>query len=59
MLKDILFVLYTAMIPLVPLWGADHYKKCSRPNKRLVCLALFGMQTLLSLGCILTYFGVI
>ena len=56
MIKTVAFVLYTAAIPLVPLWGANHYKKIGNSAKRAVCIALFAVQALVSLGCILTYF---
>ena len=57
MIRDIAFVLYVSAIPIVPLCGYDHFRKKDSASKALVCIMLFVMQTLLSLGCILSYFG--
>lgn len=55
MLKTILFILYVSVIPLVPLWGAWHFKKLGNENKAVVCRILFAVQSLVSAGCIITY----
>ncbi len=54
-----MFVIYTALIPAVPLWGARHFKKQDKPVKRDVCRLLFVLQSALSLGCILSRLGYI
>lgn len=51
-MEDVFFVLYAAMIPAVPLYGAKHYKKNKNEVKRLVCWGLFAVQTLISAACI-------
>ena len=57
MMKDLLFVVYTVLIPAIPLWGAGHYKRSKDKKRRTMCFVLFGVQTLISLGCILAWFG--
>ena len=57
MLKEILFTVYAALIPAVPLWGIKHFKKTDKPAKRDVCRILFVLQSFVSLGCILTRLG--
>ncbi len=55
MLIKVLFVIYAAMIPLVPLYGAELYKKQDNRRKRNVCWVVFAVQTLISLGSIISY----
>ncbi|MBO4848406.1 MAG: hypothetical protein J5586_04555 [Clostridia bacterium] len=55
MLKTVLFVLYALMIPLVPLWGVRHYRRNKNGSKEIVCWVLFAVQTLVSVGSIISY----
>ena len=57
MLMKILFAIYAAAIPLVPLYGAEEYKRRGAARKKNVCLLLFGVQTLISVGSIISYLG--
>ncbi|MCR5808378.1 MAG: hypothetical protein K6G56_02325 [Clostridiales bacterium] len=57
MLIKILFVIYAALIPLVPLWGARYYSKKEDASKKTICYVLFAVQIMLSFGSILTYLG--
>ena len=56
MFKDIMFFIYTAMIPLVPLYGVGYYTKRPSGTKRAVCVLLFVMQIFISCGSIIKYF---
>ena len=55
MLTKLLFVLYAGLIPLVPLIGAHAYSRSGSTRKRNVCIAIFAVQTLISLGSIISY----
>ena len=55
MLLKILFVLYAGAIPLVPLLGAQKYKKDGNDKKRFVCMLVFAVQTLISFGSIIEF----
>lgn len=57
MLKTILFAVYAAAIPAVPLYGTIHFKKEKEKNKRLACWCLFAVQSLISLTSIISYIG--
>ncbi|OQB25256.1 MAG: hypothetical protein BWY11_00586 [Firmicutes bacterium ADurb.Bin182] len=49
------FIIYASMIPLVPLFGAGIFKKRKDNVKKNVCIGLFVLQTLLSIGYIITW----
>lgn len=55
MLKTILFIIYTSLIPLVPLYGARYYGKKNDEIRRIVCWGLFAIQCLISTAAIYTY----
>ena len=55
MLKTILFIIYTALIPLVPLYGARHFKRKKDEIRQIVCWGLFVIQCLISTAAIYTY----
>ena len=55
MLKTILFIIYTASIPIVPLIGAEYYKRNNNVLKKLCCWGIFAVQSLISAGCIISY----
>lgn len=52
---DIAFMLYAGAIPVVPLIGAEIFKRRADKLRRNVCYGLFGLQLLVSITCILTY----
>lgn len=51
----ILLLLYAGAIPLVPLIGAEIFKRRKDVRRRNVCYVLFAMQLLLSISYILDY----
>ena len=51
----ILLILYAGIIPLVPLLGAEKYKRRGDRPRRNVCLLLFGLQLILSASYVITY----
>ena len=55
MTVKLLFALYAGAIPLVPLMGAEEYKKRQDRKRRLICLSIFAVQLLLSAVSIATY----
>ena len=55
MFKTVMFIIYSAAIPIVPLIGAEYYKQRNNRLKKLCCLGLFAVQSLISLGCIVSY----
>ncbi|MCR5610796.1 MAG: hypothetical protein K6F68_03080 [Clostridiales bacterium] len=57
MIKTILFVAYTAMIPAVPLYGVVHYTKNNDRIRKTVCIGLFALQCLISIGAIVSRLG--
>lgn len=54
-LLDIAFMLYAGAIPVVPLIGAEIFKRRADTPRRNVCYGLFGLQLLLSIAAIVTY----
>lgn len=52
----ILFIAWAGLIPLVPLIGAETFKKRGDSKGKLACYVLFGIQLLLSLSYITVYF---
>lgn len=58
-MTDVLFVLYSAAIPLVPLWGINYYRKNKNTTKKICCWILFLMQILISFGSIISYLGIV
>ena len=56
MLKTTAFIIYSAAIPLVPLYGTVYYRDKNK-IKRLCCWGLFAVQSLISLGSILSWLG--
>ena len=59
MLIEILFFIYAAAIPLVPLYGVSHYKKSGDPKRKAACAALFALQLALSALSIIKRFGIV
>lgn len=59
MLKEILFTVYAALIPAVPLWGAHYYSKNDNTGRKTLCYILFALQVLLSAGSIMKFLDVI
>ncbi|MBO4384133.1 MAG: hypothetical protein J5854_01770 [Clostridia bacterium] len=57
MLKTLLFVVYTALIPAVPLYGVFHYSGVGDGLRKTVCWGLFAVQCLISLGAIVGWLG--
>ena len=53
---DILFVLYVGLIPAVPLFGANIYRRRSDKVRRNVCYGLFALQLLMSTAYIIAWF---
>jgi hypothetical protein len=49
------FIIYAGMIPLVPLFGVRIFKKRNDNVKKNVCIGLFVLQTLLSIGYIIAW----
>ena len=54
---DMLFILYSGIIPVVPLIGAEIYKRRDDKRRRNVCYGLFALQVLLSIRYIISYFA--
>ena len=52
---DALFLLYEGSIPVVPLIGAEIFKRRKDTRRRNVCYGLFALQLLLSIGCAIVY----
>ncbi|MEA4970394.1 MAG: hypothetical protein VB051_07690 [Candidatus Pelethousia sp.] len=52
---NIAFMLYAGIIPVVPLIGAEIFKRRADTPRRNVCYGLFGLQLLLSIAAIVTY----
>lgn len=52
----ILMLLYAGVIPMVPLMGYDIFKKRGDDIKKLICLALFFLQLIISGAAIYTKF---
>jgi len=52
---DALFILYSGLIPVVPLVGAEIYKRRDDKKRRNVCYLLFAVQLLVSIKYIVTY----
>lgn len=49
------FIIYAGMIPLVPLFGVSIFKKRKDHVKKNICIGLFVLQTLLSIGYIVAW----
>ena len=45
---ELLMILYAAMIPVVPLIGISIFKKRGELGKQAICMALFGIQLIIS-----------
>lgn len=45
---EFFMILYAAAIPVVPLIGVNIFKKRGELGKQAICMALFGMQLLIS-----------
>ncbi len=52
----ILFIAWAGLIPVVPLIGAEVFKKRKDTKGKLACYILFGLQLLLSIAYITVYF---
>ena len=52
---DALFLLYVGSITVVPLIGAEIFKRRKDTRRRNVCYGLFALQLLLSIGCAIVY----
>jgi len=52
-----LLLLYAGLIPVVPLLGAEIFKRRSDNLRRNVCYILFVMQLLLSISYVFTWFS--
>lgn len=52
---DALFLLYVGSIPVVPLIGAEIFKRRKDTRRRNVYYGLFALQLLLSIGCAIVY----
>ena len=51
----ILLLLYAGIIPLVPLIGAEIFKRREDISRRNVCYLLFALQLLLSISYVVDY----
>lgn len=51
----LILLLYAGAIPLVPLIGAEIFKRRKDTFRRNVCYVLFVLQMLFSTGCVLDY----
>jgi hypothetical protein len=49
------FIIYAGMIPVVPLFGVRIFKKRNDKVKKNICIGLFLLQTLLSIGYIVAW----
>ena len=49
------FVLYAGIIPVVPLFGVEIFKRRTDQLRREICYALFGLQLFLSIVSIFLY----
>ena len=47
-MMEFFMILYAAAIPVVPLIGVHIFKKRGQLGKQAICMALFGMQLLIS-----------
>ena len=54
---DALFILYSGIIPIIPLIGAEIYKRRNDKKRRNVCYGLFALQLLISVRYIISYFA--
>ena len=52
---DIAFMLYAGSIPVVPLIGAEIYKRRQDTRRRNVCYGIFVLQLLVSVTSIVLY----
>lgn len=52
---DIAFMLYAGLIPVVPLIGAEIFKRKSDSLRRNVCYGVFALQLLVSISSIIAY----
>ena len=59
MIKELLFAVYAALIPAVPLWGAHHFGKDGDARKRKICFVLFAVQAAISAASIIKYIGTV
>lgn len=57
MIKTVLFIVYTLMIPTVPLYGVFYYRDKKDKIRETACLGLFAVQCLISLGAIVGWLG--
>lgn len=57
MLKSFLFIVYCALIALIPLWGADYFKRKNDDKRSIICWCLFAIQSLISIGSVISYLG--
>lgn len=48
-------MLYAGVIPIVPLIGAEIFKRRADSLRRNVCYGLFGLQLLVSIAAIVMY----
>lgn len=53
----LLMLLYAGMIPVVPLIGAEIFKRRKDIFRRNACYVLFVLQLLFSICCIVEYFS--
>ncbi|MDR0840329.1 MAG: hypothetical protein LBN26_02955 [Christensenellaceae bacterium] len=54
-MMNTLFTLYVGLIPIVPLIGAEIFKRRQNAARRNLCYGLFALQLLLSIACIAAY----
>ena len=52
----IAFLLYTGLIPAVPLFGAALFRRRGDHRKKIICYGLFALQVLLSIAYIIAWF---
>ncbi|MEA5058832.1 MAG: hypothetical protein EOM66_01780 [Clostridia bacterium] len=52
---DIAFMLYAGAIPIVPLIGAEIYKRREDSLRRNLCYGIFALQLLVSFASIILY----
>lgn len=59
MIKDILFTVYALLIPAVPLWGVEKYRRDANGRRMRICFGIFAAQLFVSVLAVLKYAGTI
>ena len=57
MFKTVIFIIYCAVIPIVPLYGVEYYRRNDNELKKLCCWGLFVLQSIISIGSIIGWLG--